>query len=82
MSIKLKMDSLFAVDYLYLYTKLLVYVFAEMLCAVDTAVLSSCAAEADHEVGKSALFVACDRGVDKSIAVVKENAISPSSSRN
>ena len=67
-------DVLFAVYEFDFDVEFAVDVFGHVLGAVDRAMLTSCAAEADHEVGKSALFVACDRGVDKSIAVVKENA--------
>ena len=66
------MDPLFSVDYLYLYAKLLVDVFAEMLCAVDTAVLSSCAAEAEHKGGEAALDIATNMCVGQLIHTVEE----------
>ena len=42
------MYSLFSVYYLHLDAKLLVYVLGKVLCAIYAAVLTSCAAEAEH----------------------------------
>lgn len=43
------MDALLPMDNLYLNAKLLVYVLGKVLCAVDAAMLSSGASEAEHE---------------------------------
>ena len=43
------MDTLFTMGDFDLDTEFLVYVLSEVLCAIDAAVLSACAAEAEHE---------------------------------
>ena len=66
------MDSLFTMGDFDLDTEFLVYVLSEVLCAIDAAVLSACAAEAEHERGEPSLNVAADVCVGKPIDTVEE----------
>lgn len=56
----------------YFNPKLVVNMFGEMLGRIDTAVLSSSASEAEHEMSKATLYVSCHMLVGKGIYVGKE----------
>lgn len=53
--------------------KLLMDVLSEMLRRVDTAMLSTCATEGKHEVGETALYVACNVHVGQGENVFEKN---------
>ena len=65
-------DALLAVDDMHLYAKLVVDMLGQVLRAVDTAVLASCAAEAEHQAGEAALDVAAHVMVGQFIDAIEE----------
>lgn len=64
--------SLFAVAYLDLNAEFLVQMFCQMLCRVDTAVLSACASEGEHKVGEAAVDVALHMSVCQLIDAIEK----------
>ncbi len=52
--------------------ELLVEMLSEMLGTVDGAVLTTCAAEAEHQMGEATLDIACHMLVGKGVDMIEE----------
>ena len=55
-----------------LYAEFLVYVFGEVLCGVDAAVLAAGTSEGEHQRCEAALYVACHVGIGQLVYRLKE----------
>ena len=66
------MDILFAMDYPHLYSEFLMDMLGEMLCGINTAMLTTGATKAEHQRGESSLDVATHMSICQFIHRVEE----------
>ena len=66
------MDILFAMDYPHLHSEFLMDMLAEMLCGINTAMLTAGATKAEHQRGESSLDVATHMSICQFIHRVEE----------
>ena len=65
-------DFLLTMTDAHLYTELLVDMLCEMLSGIDTAMLASCASEAEHQRREASLDISAHMVVGKLIDTVEE----------
>ena len=69
------MDILFAMDYPHLHSEFLMDMLAEMLCGINTAMLTTGATKAEHQRGESSLDVATHMSIGQFIHRVEEGLL-------
>ena len=66
------MDILFAMDYPHLHSEFLMDMLGEMLCGINTAMLTAGATKAEHQRRETALDIATHMGIGQLIYRVEE----------